>query len=179
MNSIIPRSYGTWRNPARPGDSVWFPDMASIPERSNDPYRPLSFKQLILLNVKKDYKTIGFSQRRILLLKLNLSLLAAGVKGIAFKRGEPDFSPFAIATVKLQDYRTDRYGGDGTMAEADRLLAKRLRRTEKQVRQWINNNQYVWHERQDGRRIDLLTHDIHANISHTGGIAANKKRLGE
>jgi hypothetical protein len=34
----------------------------------------------------------------------------------------------------------------------------------------------VWHERQDGKRIDLLCHDIHGNIPHSGGISANKQR---
>ena len=47
---------------------------------------------------------------------------------------------------------------------------------ENTVRQWINDNQYVWHERQDGKRIDLLCHDIHGNIPHTGGISRNKAR---
>ena len=64
------------------------------------------------------------------------------------------------------------------MPEADKILAAKLGVDEYQVRQWINDNQYVWHERQDGRRIDLVCHDIHTNIPHTGGIAANKHRMG-
>jgi len=40
------------------------------------------------------------------------------------------------------------------MPEADKILAEKLRRTENQIRQWINDNQYVWHERRDGRCVD-------------------------
>ncbi|GBU27567.1 hypothetical protein R84B8_01101 [Treponema sp. R8-4-B8] len=179
MNIIIPKSYGRWSDPEKAGNSIWFPDMNSIPERSNDPVKPYTFKGLIWLNIKKDYQSIGFSGLQITALKINLSLLATGVKGVRFFNYEPDFSPFAIATVKLKNYLTSRYGSEGTMPEADKILAFKLNRTEAQIRQWINDNQYVWHERKDGRRIDLLSHDIHANIPHTGGIAANKERKGE
>jgi DNA-binding transcriptional MerR regulator len=178
MNIIIPKSYGRWSDPDRAGNSIWFPDINSIPEKSNDPYRPYTFRQLIFLNIKKNYQSIGFSQVQITRLKINLSLLAMGIKGIRFINSEPDFSPFAIATVKLGSCLTGRYGGEGTMPEADKILAKKLRLTENQIRQWINDNQYVWHERRDGRRINLVCHDIHTNIPHTGGIAANKERMG-
>jgi hypothetical protein len=113
---------------------------------------------------------------KISLVKFALSRLALGLTGIRFKNGEPDFSPFAIATVKTGQYLDTRYGRQGTMPLADRLLAGRIDISERMVRNWINDNQYVWHERQDGRRIDLLPHDIHGNITHTGGIAINKER---
>ena len=177
MNIVIPRNYGKWSDPERPGNSVWFPDMNGKPERSNDPYRPKTFRSLVMHNIGKDYAGARFSPLRIAALKINLSLLAAGLKGIRFSGNEPDFSPFAIATVKLKVYLTGRYGSQGTMNEADEILAEKLDRTKSQVRQWINDNQYVWHERQDGRSIDLVCHDIHTNISHTGGIAANRQRM--
>ena len=176
MNIVLPKSYGKWSNPEKEGNSIWFPDMDSIPEKSNDPYKPYTFRQLIMINIDKDYNSIGFSQRQISSLKSNLNLLACGKKGIPFNNYEPDFSRFAIATVKLSDYLTGRYGTEGTMPEADKILAEKLGITENQIRQWINDNQYVWHERQDGKNIDLVCHDIHTNIPHTGGIAANKSR---
>jgi hypothetical protein len=172
----IPQNNGKWSDVEKPGDSVWFPDMESVPERSNDPYTPHTFRRLVIMNINKDYKSIGFSSLRITALKANLLFFAMGMKGIRFTNNEPDFSPFAIATVKLKNYLTDRYGNSGTMVEADKILAKKLGVDENQIRQWINDNQYVWHERQDGKRIDLLCHDIHGNVSHTGGISANKAR---
>jgi len=178
MNIILPKSFGRWSDPENPGNSVWFPDMSSKPEKSNNPYRPYTFRHLIWLNINKDYQTIGFSGIKTAALKLNLSLLAMGIKGIKFSNCEPDFSPFAITTVKLRNYLTGRYGDGGTMPEADNILAEKLHRPVNQIRQWINDNQYVWHERQDGRRIDLVSHDVHTNIPHTGGIAANKERKG-
>jgi hypothetical protein len=99
-----------------------------------------------------------------------------GLAGVRFINNEPQFWSYAIATVKLQEYRDTRYGSEGTMPEADNVLAGRLGVSVSEVRQWINDNQYVWHERQDGRRIDLLCHDIHGNIPHTGGISVNKMR---
>jgi len=42
----IPQNNGRWSG--RPGDSVWFPDMASVPTGANDPYRPRTFRALIL-----------------------------------------------------------------------------------------------------------------------------------
>jgi len=220
MNIVLPKSYGRWSDPEKPGNSVWYPDMKSKPERSNNPVKPYTFRRLIWLNrlvrqpgwlsnkscsfsvydlqncyynkeivrklmfpnnsnIKKNYKNIGFNSLRITILKINLIMLAMGLKGVRFKNCEPRFSPFTIATVKLKNYLTGRYGSEGTMPEADKILADRLRRPENQVRQWINENQYVWHERRDGRHIDLLSHDIHSNIPHTGGIAANKERFGE
>jgi hypothetical protein len=50
MASHIPQNNGRWSDPARPGDSVWFPDMDSVPAGSNDPYRPKTFRQLVMLN---------------------------------------------------------------------------------------------------------------------------------
>ena len=178
MNIIIPKSNGRWSNPEQAGNSVWYPDMNSIPEKSNDPYKPYTFRQLVMININKNYGSIGFSKIKTGKLKINLSLLAMGAKGISFYNNEPDFSPFAIATVKLGAYLTGRYGGEGTMPEADKTLAAKLSVTENQIRQWINDNQYVWHERQNGRHIDLVCHDVHTNIPHTGGIAANKHRKG-
>jgi hypothetical protein len=108
---------------------------------------------------------------------LNLLSFSRGSRGVRFRNGEPDFSPFALATVKVAGFLDERYGSGGTMTGADKILAKRLGLEEQQVRQWINDNQYVWHERQDGKRIDLLCHDIHGNIPHSGGISANKQRF--
>jgi hypothetical protein len=101
-----------------------------------------------------------------------------GVIGVRFRNGEPDFRPFAIASVKLKEYLDTRYGSGGTMPQADKVLAQKLNISESFIRKWIDDNQYVWHERQDGKRIDLLTHDIHGNIPHTGGISVNKMRNG-
>jgi hypothetical protein len=169
----IPTNNGRWSGD--PGNSVWFPDMESVPLGANDPYKPKTFKELLKLNIAKPI-TLGISPLKTGMVKLNFSRLASGFLGVRFKNGEPDFSPFAIATVKLDQYLDTRYGSSGTMPLADKLLAKQLGSTEGAVRQWINDNQYVWHERQDGRRIDLLPHDIHGNVPHTGGIALNRER---
>jgi hypothetical protein len=169
----IPVNNGRWSGV--PGDSVWFPDMDSVPSGANDPYKPKAFRQLIKLNIVKSI-TLGVSSVKIGFVKFNLTRMAMGLKGVNFRNGEPDFSPFAIATVKIGQYLDTRYGSQGTMPLADKILAGRLGIPESAVRNWINDNQYVWHERQDGRYIDLLPHDIHGNVPHTGGISINKER---
>jgi hypothetical protein len=174
----IPQSNGHWQNPQSPGNSVWFPDLHCIPQGSNDPYRPYTFKRLIVMNYMKPLNLPGLSPLKIAGVKVNLFRLSLGSIGIRFSNSEPDFRPFAIATVKIKPLLDNRYGVAGTMTYADKLLASRLGLSENTVRQWINDNQYVWHERQDGRHIDLLSHDIHGNIPHTGGISKNRERLG-
>jgi len=136
----------------------------------------MTFQRLILLNLRKPLTLGGISTSKKIRLKANLLLLALGQKGIRFRKNEPVFSPFSIATVKINVFLDNRYGSNGTMSNADKILSRRLGIGENTVRQWINDNQYVWHERQDGKRIDLLCHDIHGNIPHTGGISRNKAR---
>ena len=136
----------------------------------------MTFRQLVMLNFRKPLTLGGISTLKKMAVKKNLFLLALGLKGIAFRKSEPVFSPFSIATVKVGGFLDTRYGNKGTMTTADKILAKRLGTNENVVRQWINDNQYVWHERQDGKRIDLLCHDVHGNIPHTGGISRNKAR---
>jgi hypothetical protein len=153
--------------------------MGSIPQNSNDPYRPRKFRDLVLMNFFKPVSLKGISLLKIALVKINMLRMVFGLAGVRFVNNEPQFWPYAIATVKLQEYLDARYGSAGTMPEADRLLAAQLGVSVGALRQWINDNQYVWHERQDGKRIDLLCHDIHGNIPHSGGISANKIRNGK
>jgi hypothetical protein len=179
MANHIPQRNGQWQNPQAPGNCQWFPDLNWIPESSNDPYTPHTFKRIIVMNYLKPLSFLGVSIFRKIYLIVNLFRLSHGLVGIRFINNEPDFHPFAIATVKIKGYLDTRYGSEGTMPNADKILAARLGVREGIVRQWINDNQYVWHERQNGRHIDLVTHDIHGNIPHTGGIAMNKRRKGK
>lgn len=175
MTIHIPTSDGHWSG--TPGNSIWFPYLSVVPSGSNDPVHPYTFKGLLLLRLRQALDLPGLSILRKTIVKTNIALLAAGMHGIRFYNGEPDFAPFAIATVKLGSYLDSRYGSAGTMTQADKLLAQKCGIAVSVVRQWINDRQYVWHERQNGRHIDLVCHDIHSNIPHSGGIAANKQRL--
>ncbi|GMO34253.1 MAG: hypothetical protein Ta2B_14770 [Termitinemataceae bacterium] len=176
MSAHLPKNKGRWKNPEQQGNSIWFPDLNCIPEGSNDPNTPYTFKRLMIMNFKKPFTFREIFFLKKLFLVLNLIKLSTGSIGIRFIDNEPNFQPFSIATVKVKPLLDCRYGSEGTMPLADKILAKRLGIAESKVRQWINDNQYVWHERQNGKHIDLLTHDIHGNIPHTGGISMNKKR---
>ena len=176
VTAHIPKSNGEWKDRGKPGDSVWFPDLSHTPQSSNDPFSPMTFRQLVMLNFRKPLTLAGISTLKKIVVKKNLLCLALGLRGIRFRNGEPAFSPFSIATVKINAFLDSRYGSKGTMTAADKILANRLSISENVVRQWINDNQYVWHERQDGKRADLLCHDVHGNIPHLGGISRNKAR---
>jgi len=160
----IPQNNGRWSG--QPGDSVWFPDMASVPTSANG---PRTFRALVLGHALRPLTLRGVGVFKRTLPKVNLLRLVSSSAGVRFRSIEPDFAPFALATVRVGGY----HGDAGTMNAADKSLALRLGLNETDVRQWINDNQYVWHERQDGVRIDLVCHDIHGNIPHSGGIAAN------
>jgi hypothetical protein len=177
LPSHIPQSNGNWKDSKKAGNTEWFPDLDCIPQGSNDPNFPMTLKELIMLNYHKSLTLKGISPQKRALVKENLLSLASGLKGIGFRNNEPDFSPFSIATVKLNTLLDNRYGSKGTMTLADKILAQQLNMEESALRQWINDNQYVWHERQDGYFIDLLCHDIHGNIPHAGGISKNKARI--
>jgi hypothetical protein len=178
MSEHIPHRNGTWSDPQRPGNSVWFPDMNCVPQGANDPNVPRTFKKLLTLELLKPLSLPGLSAIRKTFLKVNMLRLRQGAMGVRFWNDEPDFRPFAIATVRLKQFLDTRYGSAGTMPTADKLLAARLGIGESALRQWINDNQFVWHERQDGKRIDLVSHTIHGNIPHTGGLSFNKRRHG-
>jgi hypothetical protein len=173
----IPESGGRWSG--APGNSVWFPDMDGIPGGSNNPYHPKTFKTLMLMRIAQPLDLPGLSVLVKLKVKSNYTLFLNGAIGVRYTNGYPDFSPFAVATVRLREYRDERYGAAGTMSEADKILAEKTGNSAAAVRQWINDRQFVWHERVDGRHIDLLCHDIHGNIPHRGGISANRARHGK
>jgi hypothetical protein len=61
------------------------------------------------------------------------------------------------------------------MQSADNLAAKSLNMTPAESYNWRNNNELMWHECKDRGTMMLISHDIHDNIPHTGGISEQKK----
>lgn len=162
---------GKWENPAMRGNSTWNPNMNEIPKTGKASSK--NFNELISGNINKDYSGIGLSREQTERLQHNLGQLGNGNTGIKYVNNDPDFSPYSAHTMELKSRMTGRYNG-GTSTEADKLLAEKLGMKEKDVRDWINNNQYVWHERADGLTVDLVSHDINGNFAHAGGISLNK-----
>jgi RHS repeat-associated protein len=76
-------------------------------------------------------------------------------------KGNPDFSPYALAEVKIQmkGNRTSDF------VEADKAAGFKTRPTG-----------YTWHHHQDGETMQLVPTDLHKRVFHYGGVHTVKKR---
>ena len=94
-------------------------------------------------------------------------LEAHGVDGVTYKNGMPDFSPFAVGEVKIDNmsqYTTPNY------AAADAALAQKLGVQADDLTQWRLYNQFTWHELNDATTMQLVPTNINTPIfGHVGG----------
>ena len=97
-----------------------------------------------------------------------------GIDGIEFKNGEPDFSPVAKGTVEIDHFTDNRYGKGGNFDQACERLAEQRGCTKEEVKVWMKENKYTWHERSDCKTMDKVPTEIHGNIRHSGGISEAK-----
>lgn len=97
-----------------------------------------------------------------------------GIDGIEFKNGEPDFSPVAKGTVEIDHFTDNRYGKGGNFDQACERLAEQRGCTKEEVKAWMKENKYTWHERSDCKTMDKVPTEIHGNIRHSGGISETK-----
>lgn len=97
-----------------------------------------------------------------------------GIDGIEFKNGEPDFSPVAKGTVEIDHFTDNRYGKGGNFDQACERLAEQRGCTKEEVKVWMKENKYTWHERSDCKTVDKVPTEIHGNIRHSGGISEAK-----
>ena len=129
------------------GNSKWFPNRDEIPKN------PLT---------NPDGLTLG------------QILDKYGIDGIEFKNGEPDFSPVAKGTVEIDHFTDNRYGKGGNFDQACERLAEQRGCTKEEVKVWMKENKYTWHERSDCKTMDKVPTEIHGNIRHSGGISEAK-----
>lgn len=97
-----------------------------------------------------------------------------GIDGIEFKNGEPDFSPVAKGTVEIDHFTDNRYGKGGNFDQTCERLAEQRGCTKEEVKVWMKENKYTWHERSDCKTMDKVPTEIHGNIRHSGGISEAK-----
>ena len=105
-------------------------------------------------------------------------------KGVVYKNGMPDFSPFVVAEFEI-DMTEER---DHNFALAKKQLAKKWTEetgekwTSKKVGEWMKENSMTWHELNDCKTIQLVPSAInHPIFKHLGGVGEIKiaKRKGE
>ncbi len=136
---------GTWEGVR--GNSKWFPNRDEIPKN------PLT---------NPDGLTWGEILDKY------------GIDGINFKDGEPDFSQVSKGTVEIDNFTDNRYGKGGNFEQACEKLAEQRGCTKEEVKAWMKENKYTWHERSDCKTMDKVPTEIHGNIRHSGGISEIK-----
>ncbi|WP_234703379.1 HNH endonuclease [Metabacillus indicus] len=121
---------------------------------------------------------------------LHKILSDAGVKGIEYKNGVPDFSPVAKAQLEI-DYMLGGKGTKGNAArdynfkQANERLASQLNNspelaqqfemesggiTAKDIERYRVKNKLTWHELNDGVTMQLVPTEINAHFGHLGGV---------
>ncbi|WP_234448071.1 HNH endonuclease [Virgibacillus salexigens] len=107
----------------------------------------------------------------------------AGVDGVEYKNGMPDFSPFSKGEIKLANMTNDRKSNFST---ADEELAKKWSTPEQKwtaedIADWREDNKYTWHELNDLETIQLVPSKINSVFKHLGGVGEYniKVKLGE
>ncbi|MEM5601428.1 HNH endonuclease [Bacillus cereus] len=114
----------------------------------------------------------------------------AGINGIEYKNGVPDFSPVAKAQLEI-DYMLGGKGAKGNTArdynfkQANERLADQLNNspelanqfgmeaggiTAKDIEKYLVKNKLTWHELNDGVTIQLVPTEINAKFGHLGGV---------
>lgn len=114
----------------------------------------------------------------------------AGINGIEYRNGVPDFSPLAKAQLEI-DYMLGGKGPKGNAArdynfkQANELLAGKLNNspemahqfgmeaggiTAKDIEKYRVKNKLTWHELNDGVTMQLVPTEINAQFGHLGGV---------
>lgn len=136
---------GTWDGLR--GNSKWYPDRDEIPKNPKTNPDGLTWGQI---------------------------LDKYGIDGIEFKDGEPDFSVVSKGTVEIDNFSENRYGKCGNFDQAWEKLAEQRGCTKEEVKAWMKENKYTWHERSDCKTMDKVPTEVHGNIRHEGGISEIK-----
>lgn len=105
-----------------------------------------------------------------------LILEAHNVKGVTYKNGMPDFSPFAVGEVKIDNMSpTPR----PNYTAADEAMARKLGVLAEDISSWRNYNRFTWHELNDGTTMQLVPTDINTPIfGHAGGCSEIRENGG-
>ena len=77
-------------------------------------------------------------------------------------KGFPDFSPYSVKTVEVENLIGDTYHDFKAANDAAGLIAK--------------PKGFTWHHVEDGRTMMLVPTDLHRKVAHTGGAAIIRRK---
>lgn len=134
------------------GNSTWYPDRNEIPQNPKTNPDGLTWGQI---------------------------LDKYGIKGITFNDGEPDFSEVSKGEVIIDNFSENRYGKGGNFNQACEKLAEQRGCTKEEVKAWMKENKYTWHEKSDCKTMQKVPTEVHGNVRHEGGISVIKTQQNE
>ncbi|EIF14954.1 T7SS effector LXG polymorphic toxin [Bacillus velezensis] len=122
--------------------------------------------------------------------KLKSILDEAGIKGIQYKNGVPDFSPIAKAQVEINYMLGGKgtYGGKARRAnfvQSDQKLADQIngspelasqfrmesgKISARDIKKYREKNKLTWHELNDVKTMQLVPTKINSEFGHLGGV---------
>lgn len=118
--------------------------------------------------------------------------LADGTKitKVSYQNAVPDFSPYAIAEVKVPRMTNDRTGKGGNYEQADTALAEywskikynnKAKWTSSDVKDFRENYsvKLTWHEMSNMESMQLVPYDVNSTFTHFGGVAEYNAMIGE
>ena len=138
---------GTWSGER--GNSEWCPDRDYIPENPKTNPDGLTWGEI---------------------------LDKYGIDSIPFKDGKPDFSEVSKGTVEIDDFSSNRYGKGGNFDQATEKLAEERGCTKEEVKEWMKENKYTWHEQSDCKTMEKVPTEVHGNVHHSGGVSEAKAK---
>lgn len=141
---------GSWEGMR--GNSMWYPERSEIPKNPKTNPDGLTWGQIL---DKYD------------------------IEGIPFKDGEPDFSDVSKGSVEIDNFTENRYGKGGNFDQACEKLAEQRGCTKEEVKEWMKENKYTWHEQSDCQTMEKVPTEVHGNVRHEGGISEMKNNEGQ
>ena len=99
-----------------------------------------------------------------------------GFEKISFNEGEPDFSEISKGNVEIDNFTDCRLGKGGNFDQACDKLSEITGYDKSEIKAWMKDNKYTWHECSDCRTMQKVPREIHGNIRHSGGISEFKAR---
>ena len=149
----IPNSGGFWTG--EPGDSIWIPDDAVIPpDKGYSNMYHKTWRQIKSEN---------------------------GIQGITYSNGQADFRPITRHELVFDwERELGKEGIRHILETGDRqylheaafsLLASTLGKSVRELKDFKEHENLVWHEESDCETLRLVAREVHDNVRHIGGIA--------
>ena len=107
----------------------------------------------------------------------NAALEKEGQTSIEYKNAIPDFSAISKGTVEIDSMTDKREGLNGNFNQASEALALKRGCTPREVRDWMRENGYTWHECNDLKTCQKIPGIVNKTFSHCGGVGEYKAKI--